>query len=586
MFPWVLLEFLLFCFATNYGVEASHEVYTSLQSLSAVNVKQVYRTGFHFHLEKNWINDPNGPLYYKGFYHLFYQYNPEGAVWRNIVWGHSVSKDLINWKKLEPAIFPSKTFDKYGCWSGSATVLPGNKPIILYTGVVDENITEVQNYAVPADYSDPYLRKWIKPDNNPLIVADESMNTTAFRDPTTAWLGQDGRWKILVGGRRKHRGIVFLYRSRDFMNWVKAKHPLHSCANTGNWECPDFFPVSLHGTNGLDTSSLMEENKIKHVLKVSLDETRYDYYTLGTYFPQKDRYIPDKNMVDGLRGLRYDYGDFYASKSFFDPIKKRRIMWAWANESDTVCDDLRKGWAGIQTIPRTILIDPNGRQLLQWPVEELETLRREKVELREKKLKKGEHVEVKGITAAQADVEVTFSFHCLDKAEKYDSSWDEHDAQKLCSQKGSTVQGGVGPFGLLTLASHDLKEYTPVFFRIFKANSKHVVLMCSDESSSSLEEGLYKPSFAGFVDVDLTDKKLSLRSLIDHSVVESFGAGGKTCITSRVYPTLAIYENAHLHAFTNGTATIIIEKLDAWSMKSSRIMLICMHSTTALKPSE
>ncbi|CAA2934945.1 beta-fructofuranosidase, insoluble isoenzyme 1-like [Olea europaea subsp. europaea] len=68
---------------------------------------------------------------------------------------------------------------------GNATTDPnGNKPIILYTGVVDENITEVQNYAVPADYSNPYLRKWIEPDNNPLIVVTESMNTTAFRDPT------------------------------------------------------------------------------------------------------------------------------------------------------------------------------------------------------------------------------------------------------------------------------------------------------------------------------------------------------------------------------------------------------------------
>ncbi|KAL2508821.1 Beta-fructofuranosidase [Forsythia ovata] len=512
--PWALPVFLLFCFAIDYGVEASHKLYTSLQSLSAVNVKQVHRTGFHFQSEKNWIN---GPMYYNGFYHLFYQYNPNGAVWGNIVWAHSISKDLINWKKLEPAIFPSKKFDKYGCWSGSATVLPGNKPIILYTGVVDENMTEVQNYAVPADYSDPYLRKWIKPDNNPLIVADLSVNSTAFRDPTTAWLGRDGNWKILVGSRRKHRGIAYLYTSRDFKNWVKAKHPLHSSAKTGNWECPDFFPVSLHGTNGLD-ASVMEENNIKHVLKVSLDRTRYDYYTLGTYYPEKDRYIPDKNMVDGLRGLRYDHGNFYASKSFFDPIKKRRILWAWSNESDTVGEDVEKGWAGIQ-----------------------------------------------------ADVEVTFSFHFLDKAEKYDSSWDEYDAQKLCSQKGSTVQGGVGPFGILTLASEDLKEYTPVFFRIFKAKFKHVVLMCSDASSSSLSEGLYKPSFAGFVDVDLTDKKLSLRTLIDHSVVESFGGGGKTCITSRVYPTLAMYENAHLHAFNNGTETIIIEKLDAWSMNSPRI---------------
>ncbi|KAL0333498.1 UNVERIFIED_CONTAM: Beta-fructofuranosidase, insoluble isoenzyme 1 [Sesamum angustifolium] len=503
-------------------------------------------------------------MYYNGIYHLFYQYNPKGAVWGNIVWAHSVSKDLISWKSLPNAIYPSKPFDKYGCWSGSATILPGNKPVILYTGIVDENNTQVQNYAVPANLSDPYLREWIKPDNNPLIVADKSINKTAFRDPTTAWLGRDGHWRLSIGGRRKDRGIAYLYRSKDFMHWVKAKHPLHSTARTGNWECPDFFPVSVSGKNGLETS-VMEPN-VKHVLKVSLDVTRYEYYTLGTY--ENDKYIPDTNMIDGWNGLRYDYGNFYASKSFFDPSKNRRILWGWANESSSTADDIKKGWAGIQLIPRTILLDSSGKQLVQWPIEEVETLRGKKVELKNQKLVKGQRVEIKGITAAQADVDVTFSFDSLDKAEPFDPSWDRHDAQKLCGHKGSTVQGGLGPFGLLTLASKKLEEYTPVFFRVFKDQDKYLVLMCSDASRSTLRNGAgaYRPSFAGFVDVDLTEKKLSLRSLIDNSVVESFGAQGKTCISSRVYPTLAVYNNAHLYAFNNGTQTVKIDSLNAWSM--------------------
>lgn len=78
----------------------------------------------------------------------------------------------------------------------------------------------------------------------------------------------------------------------------------------------------------------------------------------------------------------------------------------------------------------------------------------------------------------QADVEVTFSFSSLDKAEAYDPSW--VNAQDLCAQKGSDLQGGVGPFGLLTLASEKLEEFTPVFFRVFRAPNKHVVLLCSD----------------------------------------------------------------------------------------------------------
>jgi len=288
-------------------------------------------------------------MYYNGIYHFFYQYNPKGSVWGNIVWAHSVSKDLINWEGVEHALYPSKPFDKFGCWSGSATIVPGKGPIILYTGVVDEEQTQVQCYAVPEDPKDPLLRKWVKPDNfNPFVVADKDVNGSAFRDPTTAWWSKDGHWRILVGGRRKRRGMAHLYRSRDFKTWVRAKHPLHSKSDTGMWECPDFYPVSLTSNLGLDAST--EGKHVKHVLKNSLDVTRYEYYTVGTYNRNKDRYIPDNTSEDGWGGLRYDYGNFYASKSFFDPTKNRRVIWGWANESDTKEDDVRKGWAGIQVL--------------------------------------------------------------------------------------------------------------------------------------------------------------------------------------------------------------------------------------------
>ncbi|KAF5953944.1 hypothetical protein HYC85_006800 [Camellia sinensis] len=305
-------------------------------------------------------------MYYNGIYHLFYQYNPKGAVWGNIVWAHSVSTDLINWKPLPPAIYPSKPFDQYGTWSGSATILPGNKPIILYTGIIDKNNTQVQNYAIPANYSDPYLQKWIKPNNNPLVFP-VGVNKTVFRDPTTAWFGKDGHWRILVGGRRKYRGMAHLYRSRDFMKWTKAQYPLHSPAMTGMWECPDFYPVSLDSENGLEVSVI--EGNIKHVLKVSLDETRYEYYTIGKYFWKIDKYVPDNTSVDSWAG-------------HFSMLERiGRILWGWANESNTSIEAVKKGWTGIQTIPRKVWLDKSEKQLVQWPVEELETRRRRKVHL-------------------------------------------------------------------------------------------------------------------------------------------------------------------------------------------------------------
>ncbi|XP_073009340.1 beta-fructofuranosidase, insoluble isoenzyme 3-like isoform X1 [Typha latifolia] len=501
-------------------------------------------------------------MYYKGLY----QYNPKGAVWGNIVWAHSISTDMINWVALEPAIYPTKPFDIEGCWSGSATILSDGTPTIMYTGIDSDN-NQVQNIAFPANLSDPYLREWIKPDYNPIIAPTFRVNASAFRDPTTAWLGPDDHWRVAVGSKWNKRGKVILYRSKDFKNWIQVKHPLHSAPETGMWECPDFFPVAEEGKLGLDTS--MYGHGMRHVLKVSLDLTRFEYYTIGTYDRKMDKYVPDATSVDNSMGLRYDYGNFYASKTFYDADKKRRILWGWSNESDSVKADKTKGWSGIQAVPRTILLDPSGKQLLQWPIEELGSFRGKQVNLNNKVVKSGDYFEVKGIQTAQADVVVEFDVASLEKAEPFDSSY-IGDAQALCKIKGADVKGGVGPFGLWVLASSKLQERTAVFFRVFKDVDKHMVLMCQDPTRSSFGLKLFKPTFAGFVDLDIKKtKKIYLRSLIDNSVVESFGEKGKTCITSRVYPTLSIGSNAHLYVFNNGEEDIKVSNLEAWEMRKA-----------------
>ncbi|XP_062087700.1 beta-fructofuranosidase, insoluble isoenzyme CWINV1-like [Humulus lupulus] len=514
------------------------------------------------------LADPNGPMIYKGLYHLFYQYNPKGAVWGNIVWAHSTSEDLVNWTPHEPAIFPSQESDINGCWSGSATILPSGKPVILYTGINPQN-QQVQNYAEPKNLSDPFLREWVKLPQNPLMAPTQAnqINASSFRDPTTAWLGPDKWWRVIIGSKRNRRGLAILYRSKDFVYWVKAKHPLHSAKGTGMWECPDFFPVSVDGPVGVDSSAI--GGKVKHVLKLSFDDTKHDHYTIGTYNFDKDIYIPDKGSVEGYTGLRYDYGKFYASKTFFDDVKNRRILWGWINESSSVNDDIKKGWSGVQAIPRTIWLDKYGKQLIQWPIPEIEKLRLNNVNLSNKLLKAGSKLQISNVQALQADVEVSFKISGFEKAEKLDPSWT--NPQMLCSQKGASVKGGLGPFGLHVLASKGLEEYTAVFFRIFKSYDKYVVLMCSDQSRSSLNEDNDKTTYGTFLNVDPVYETISLRTLIDHSIVESFGGKGKACITARVYPTLAIGYGANLYAFNNGNQDVQITSLNAWSMKKAKI---------------
>ncbi|KAK9099356.1 hypothetical protein Syun_026401 [Stephania yunnanensis] len=550
------------------GIQASHVVYRDLQSIESSPKDHLpYRTAFHFQPAKNWMNDPNGPMVYKHVYHLFYQYNPYGADWGNIVWAHATSTDLVNWIHLKHAIYPSAPFDINGTWSGSASFLKGKKPAILYTGI-DPQRRQVQNLAFPKTLSDPYLIEWTKPPQNPLMEPINGINSSSFRDPTTSWQGPDGRWRVIIGNKRGHRGMAVLYRSKDFVHWTKAKHPLHSAKDTGMWECPDFYPVSVEGENGVDTSVISKS--VKHVLKNSLDDTRHDYYTIGTYYTNKDRYIPDAGSIDGDAGLRYDYGKFYASKTFFDDVKNRRILWGWINESLSREDYIKQGWSGLQAIPRKIWLDKSRKQLVQWPVVEIEKLRVNGVHLPRTELKEGSVHEISGVTASQADVEVTFELSKMGKIEEIDSNGLKNP-QYLCSQKGAAVEGSVGPFGLLVLASKSLEERTAVFFRVFKSQNKYVVLMCSDQSRSSLREEPDKTTYGTFLNVDPLREKLSLRSLIDHSIVESFGGNGKACITSRVYPKLAIDGGAHLYVFNNGTSSVMISSLSAWSMKGAQI---------------
>ncbi|KAK2970457.1 hypothetical protein RJ640_003666 [Escallonia rubra] len=499
-------------------------------------------------------------MYYKGVYHLFYQYNPNGAVFdsgNTIEWAHSVSYDLVNWIHLSHALYPTKQFDINSCWSGSATILPGNKPVIVYTGV-DAKRQQVQNLAMPKNLSDPFLKEWEKYSHNPILSPTNGIKPDSFRDPSTAWLGQDGKWRIIVGGEKNGQGMALLYHSRDFLHWTLGRNPLYSEAKKGIWECPDFYPVYINSRNGVETFS---SRSLKYVLKASIGTK--DYYKLGTYASDVERFIPDKTFRETNFNLRYDYGKFYASKTFFDHSTSRRILCGWINESDSSADDIKKGWSGIHAVPRRVFLGKTGKQLVQWPVEEIERLREKHVGYHDKKLKGHSSIEIAGITTSQADVEVTFKLPKLEEAEAMNPDW--VDPQLLCSKKNAAINSRVGPFGLLVLAAKDLSEQTAIFFRIFKGHNNYVVLMCSDQRRSSMRKGVDKTTYGAFVDIDPRHEMVSLRSLVDHSVIESFGGEGRACITARVYPVFPIDKEAHLHAFNNGSLDVVISRLDAWS---------------------
>ena len=312
------------------------------------------RPQFHLLPAANWMNDPNGPIYWKGKYHMFFQYNPHAAVWGDMHWAHAVSPDMVHWQHLPMALAPTKNGpDEEGCFSGSAVVHNGT-PTFLYTGVKNStpqeatlsdghhNFRETQCLATS---SDPDLHTWKKLPQPVLPAPPPGLAITGFRDPC---LWQDGGlWYMGVGsGIRNQGGCVLLYRSHDLRKW-EYLHPLASGKWNGKtgtdpvdsgemWECPDFFAL-----NG------------KHVLLYSSE--RKVFWTVGDYDPKEQRFTPRQ------RG-ELDYGPraYYAPKTMLDK-DGNRILWGWIPETRPETEYSRAGWAGLMSLPRILTVNADGQ---------------------------------------------------------------------------------------------------------------------------------------------------------------------------------------------------------------------------------
>jgi beta-fructofuranosidase len=323
------------------------------------------RAEYHFLPPHNWMNDPNGPIWWKGKYHLFYQMNPHAAVWGDMHWGHAVSAEMVHWRHQTIALAPTPGGpDSEGCFSGSAVVRDG-VPTFIYTGVqnaVPDLVTlhdgggKLRETQLLATAEDDGLLRWKKLPEPVIATPPPGMTVTGFRDPCP-WREADG-WYMAVGsGARGQGGCVLLYGSDDLRHW-EYLHPLAQGKPTGRsganpvdtgemWECPDFFSV-----NGKHCLLYSTEGKV--------------YWTTGDYDPRQHRYAA---MQTGV----LDHGAYYAPKSFLAP-DGRRILWGWIRETRPEAEYARAGWAGAMSLPRVLTIGAQGR-LEMHPAAEVENLR-------------------------------------------------------------------------------------------------------------------------------------------------------------------------------------------------------------------
>ena len=323
------------------------------------------RPAYHLLPPHNWMNDPNGPIWWKGKYHLFYQLNPNAAVWGDMHWGHAVSPDMVHWRHETVALAPTPGgADSEGCFSGSAVVHNGI-PTFIYTGVQNappDQVTlrdgndKLRETQMLATAEDDGLLHWKKLETPVIAAPPEGMRVTGFRDPCP-WKEDDG-WYVGIGsGERGKGGSVLLYRSQDLRHWEylhtlatgipNGRQAANPCDSGEMWECPDFF--ALDKVHYLHYST---ENKV--------------IWTTGDYDAQKHAYTPRREGV-------LDHGAYYAPKSFITP-DGRRILWGWIRETRPEAEYAAAGWAGCMSLPRVLNVGAQG-QLEMHPASEVLKLR-------------------------------------------------------------------------------------------------------------------------------------------------------------------------------------------------------------------
>ncbi|MGQ7561660.1 glycoside hydrolase family 32 protein [Streptococcus suis] len=311
-------------------------------------VNPIFKPQAHLTPETGWMNDPNGFIYFRGEYHLFYQFNPYESVWGPMHWGHAKSKDLVNWEQLPVALAPDKAYDKDGCFSGSA-IVKDDVLWLMYTGHIvneDGTVSQVQNMAFSTDGV-----HFEKIEQNPVATADglpEEVIANDFRDPKI--FEKDGHYYSVVATKHKDNvGCIVLLSSPNLTDWKFESIFLKGEANQGFvWECPDYFEVD--GQEYLIISPMRYQKDGNDFININSN-----IFVTGHVDWDKKVFVADSFK-------EIDHGhDFYAAQTTECP-EGERIMIAWMHTwgRKLVTNDLGHKWYGQMTLPRLLKQGENG----------------------------------------------------------------------------------------------------------------------------------------------------------------------------------------------------------------------------------
>ena len=444
--------------------------------------KMLWKPEYHFTAPSGWINDPNGLIFYKGWYHLFYQFNPYGCDWGSMHWGHAVSKDLFQWKDLPIALKPDQSYDDHpagGCFSGSCVEHEGKLFAFYSSTTLDgEQVMQSQSLAISEDGI-----HFTKYQGNPVIKSPPKGACEDFRDPKV--FKKNGRWYMVVGGsvggakKPGGDGKVFLYQSEDLYHWEYIGNLIESLGRFGSmFECPDLF--ELDGKWVLTCSPINHPsyNKAMYFVgEVDLDTASF--------------YIEKTGNID-------HGSDYYAPQSFLDE-NGNRMMIAWANQWEWMPwfagwgPTSVEGWRGAMNLPRRACLDED----LTLRAEPPETIR---------KLEKN----INRWTDLRID---THRKEILSESSRRFRLSLEAEPKK--------VESRFIEIGLLDDGRRSVR------LRLDLAGG---FVSLDREEADGFTGGIMTAS------IEVTGEKINLEIFVDRSMVEVFVNGGRQCISANIYP--------------------------------------------------
>ena len=489
-----------------------------------------YRPSYHFTPLYGWMNDPNGMVYKDGEYHLYFQYNPYGSKWGNMHWGHAVSKDLVHWEHLDPAI----ARDPVGhIFSGSSVVDKKNTAgfgkdaiIAIYTNH-SVNHDEVQCIA----YSNDNGRTFTKYEGNPVLTPFDGLKD--FRDPKVFWYEKGKCWYMIVSADKETR----FYKSKNLKKWTYV-----SAFGKGlgqqpcQYECPDFFQLPVNG----------DKKKMKWVMTMNINPGCWFGGSATEYFvgdfDGKNFTCPDAHDVKWLdRGK-----DHYATVTFSntgDRVLGITWMSNWQYANLTPFKQNR----GANGLPRELkLYEKNGKYYISEDIApEVYALRKETKDLADASV--ADAKELKGVAANmngafEIEADVTPDANGIAGIE-ISNNKRERTMIYFDMKQGKVVmdrtESGLTDFGKQAVP-HDIEL---AWDKLRAAEGKEPARITNSIN--------YKNDFAlaTWAPLSLCEdgkKTYHVDIFVDKSSVELFVDGGRIAMTNLVFP-VAPYENVKLY---------------------------------------